>query len=182
MRVGDLGSVRPLRFARASVSYILGDRFPRIYRPHFIGPLVSAIDHHAIVKTDHRSAAGAHMEPRKRRVNETRSRAAQHGPAEAQCVAPVLKVRFAHRRWMIREQVTNASKCHDCTPHTHRTKSLRVVRHYLRNQSEVRGLTPHQRGVIAPWNQGWIGDPHGSPNTPVPSEWRAVAWRGTATG
>src|ERR1700677_4231083 len=84
-------------------SDVFGNPIRGVQGTHFIGALFPAIDHHSAMKTDDRLAASARMGPRKSRVNEARDRAAQHRPTEAQGVAPMLEVGFAHRSRMIEE-------------------------------------------------------------------------------
>jgi hypothetical protein len=64
------------------------------------------------MKTDNRLATRACVGPGKCRVNKARNRAAQHGPTEAERVATVLDIRFAHRGGMIVEQAAKRAQCH----------------------------------------------------------------------
>jgi hypothetical protein len=101
--------IREIGFA---ASYIFSNRIQRIQRAHFICTLFAAVDYHPIMKADDSVAAGACMSPWKHRMKKTCNGAAQHGPAKAQRVATVLKVRLAHGSGVIRKQPANGSKYH----------------------------------------------------------------------
>src|SRR6266700_5601785 len=96
----------------SAASYIFGNRIQRIQRSHFIRTHFAAVDNHPVIKANDCVAAGASMSPREHRMKEACNGAAQHGPAKAQCVATVLKVRLAYGSGVIREQPANGSKCH----------------------------------------------------------------------
>jgi hypothetical protein len=97
---------------KRAASYIFGNRIQRIQRAHFIGTHFAAVDYHPVIKANDSVAAGTCMSPRKHRVKETCNGAAQHGPAKAQRMATMLKVRLAYGSGVIREQPANGSKCH----------------------------------------------------------------------
>ena len=97
---------------RARWSYVFGNPIRGVQGAHLVRALFPAIDHHLTMKTDNRLATGACVGPRKGRVYKARNRAAQHGPTEAQRVATVLEIRFAHRGGMIVEQAAKKAQCH----------------------------------------------------------------------
>jgi len=76
-------------------SDVLGEGIERIKGSHFVQAVLGSIDHHPIVQTNHRTAAGGCADPREGGVDEARETPSPHRETETRGVHRMLGVSLA---------------------------------------------------------------------------------------